>query len=212
MTGMMLYFALGLMVLTVLSNRYWRRQLVLTKVANSKLKDKVEDVTREVADVASDYAQLAHHFAEMEKRVQKAEVDLQATLVEFEKKKDAPLDRYFVFDRQEPRPGRFWEVAVRCSPSNSVESRGQRGWSGVRRYLLVADGERDARDRVTSRFQRRAGFEVVEVAGCRLSGLSVNRIAELSTFRKPGKGNSDGDGAAKGNAKPPRNKTTALRS
>ncbi|WP_298372059.1 hypothetical protein [Azospirillum sp.] len=211
MTGMLLYFALGLMVLTVLSNRYWRRQLVLTRIANSKLKDKVDDVTREVADVASDYAQLAHHYAEMEKRVQKSEVDLQAALVEFEKKKAAPLERYFIFDRQEPRPGRFWEVAVRCSPTTSAEARGQRGWSGLRRYLLVSDGEREARDRVASRFPRRGGFEIAEVAGCRLSGLSVNRIAELSTFRKPGRENPDGDGAAKGTPKPPRNKTTAAR-
>lgn len=211
MTGMLLYCALGLMVLTVLSNRYWRRQLVLTRIANGKLKEKVDEVTREVADVASDYAQLAHHYAEMEKRVGKAETDLQATLVEFEKKKAAPMDRYFIFDRQEPRPGRFWEVAVRCSPTISSEARGQRGWSGVRRYLLVSDGDREARDRVASRFPRRAGFEVVEVAGCRISGLSVNRIAELSTFRRPGRDEDGGDGAGKGSGRAARNKTSAVR-
>ncbi len=211
MTGMLLYCALGLMVLTVLSNRYWRRQLVLTRIANGKLKEKVDDVTREVADVASDYAQLAHHYAEMEKRVGKAETDLQAALVEFENKKAAPMERYFIFDRQEPRPGRFWEVAVRCSPTISADARGQRGWSGVRRYLLVSDGDREARDRVASRFPRRAGFEVVEVAGCRINGLSVNRIAELSTFRRPGRDEDGNDGAGKGNSRPPRNKTSAAR-
>jgi len=206
MTGMMLYFALGLMVLTVISNRYWRRQLALTRVAMAKLKDKVDDVTKEVADVASDYAQLAHHHAEMEKRVQKAEIDFQAAVLELEQKKAAPLDRYFIFDRLEPRPGRFWEVAVRYSPAGVSygEMRGHRGWSGVRRYLLIADGERDARERVAARFPRRAGFEVVEVAGCRVNGLSVSRIAELSTFRKPGKDEDDGTAPAK----PPRKAST----
>ena len=206
MTGMMLYFALGLMVLTVLSNRYWRRQLVVTRIAMSKLKEKVDDVTKEVADVASDYAQLAHHHAEMEKRVQKAEIDMQAAILELDKKKSSAMQRYFVFDRNEPRPGRFWEVAVRFHPPGVSQSdqRGYRGWSGVRRYLLVADGDREARERVAARYPRKAGFEIVEVAGCRLNGLTVNRISELSTFRKPGK--PEEDGAA---ARPQRRATSA---
>ena len=193
MTGMMLYFALGLMVLTVLSNRYWRRQLTLTRVAMSKLKEKVDDVTREVADVASDYAQLAHHHADMEKRVQKAEIDMQAAIMELDQKKGAAMQRYFVFDRNEPRPGRFWEVAVRFHPTavSFADQHNHRGWSGIRRFLLIADGERDARERVAARYPRKAGFEILEVAGCRLNGLTVNRISELSTFRKPGKPEED---------------------
>ncbi|AWU97616.1 hypothetical protein [Azospirillum ramasamyi] len=189
MTGMMLYFALGLMVLTVLSNRYWRRQLVLTRVAMSKLKEKVDDVTREVADVASDYGQLAQHHTDMEKRVQKAEIDMQAAILELDQKKGAAMQRYFVFDRNEPRPGRFWEVAVRFHPTavSFVDQQGHRGWSGIRRFLLIADSERDARERVAARFPRKAGFEILEVAGCRLNGLTVNRISEHSTFRKPAK-------------------------
>ncbi len=209
MTGMMLYFALGLMVLTVLSNRYWRRQLALTRIAMSKLKEKVDDVTKEVADVASDYAQLAHHHAETEKRVQKAEIELQAAILELDRKKAAALDRYFVFDRNEPRPGRFWEVAVRFNPAGAsfAEQRGFRGWTGVRRYLLIADGDREARERVAARYPRRAGFEVVEVAGCRLNGLTVNRISELSTFRKPGKPEEDG-----APARPQRRSTSSAQS
>ncbi|MBP2232038.1 hypothetical protein J2847_005363 [Azospirillum agricola] len=197
MTGMMLYIALGLMVLTVLSNRYWRRQLVLTRIAMSKLKDKVDDAGKELTDAAADHAHLAQQHADMEKRVQKAEVDLQAALQELDQKKVAPLDRYFIFDRLEPRPGRFWEVAVRHSAAGMHlgDMRGFRGWSGIRRYILIADSERDARDRASSRFPRKVGFEVVEVAGCRVNGLSVSRIAELSTFRKPGK--DEEDGAAK---------------
>ncbi|MCG5240744.1 hypothetical protein [Azospirillum doebereinerae] len=204
MTGMMMYIAVGLMVLTVISNRYWRRQLKLTRIAMSKLKDKVDDVTKEVADVASDYAKLSHHQAEMEKRVQKAEIDLQAAIVDLDKKKVAPMNRYFVFDRQEPRPGRFWEVAVRHSAVGTSYGDSYRGWAGIRRYLLIGDGERDVRERVTGRFPRKAGFEVVEAAGCRISGLSVNRISELSTFRKPVK---DEDGAAA--AKPARKASPA---
>lgn len=205
MTGMLLYSSLALMVLTVLSNRYWRRQLAVTRVANSKIKEKVDDVTKEVADVASDYAQLAHSFAELERKVSKAELELQGALVELDQKRAAPLDRYFVFDRLEPRPGRFWEVAVRYAPAglSFADSRGVRGWQGIRRYLLIADTERDVRERVGARFPRKAGFEIVEVAGCRLNGLQVNRIAELSTFRRPGK-EEDEDGSARAPRRPAR--------
>jgi hypothetical protein len=142
----------------------------------------------------------------MEKRVQKAEIDMQAAILELDKKKSSAMQRYFVFDRNEPRPGRFWEVAVRCHPTgvSLSDQRGYRGWSGVRRYLLVADGDREARERVAARYPRKAGFEIVEVAGCRLNGLTVNRISELSTFRKPGK--PEEDGAA---ARPQRRATSA---
>lgn len=198
MTGMMLYFSLGLMVLTVLSSRYWRRQLMSARASQTKIKEKVDEVTKEVADVASAYAQLAHQHAEAEKRVAKAEQDLQAALAELEAKKDAPVNRYYVLDRQEPRQGRFWEAAIRYNPTNTLSSdrQGQRSWTGIRRYVMIAEAERDVRERIAARFPRKAGFELVEVAPCRLNGLAVNRIAELSTFRKPG--------AAEDDAKPQR--------
>lgn len=201
MTGALIYIAVGLMVLTVLSNRYWRRQLALTRVAMSKLKVKVDDITKEVAEVASEYAQLAHSHAEMERKVAKADTELQAATQELEAKQAAPLERYYVFDRMEPRPGRFWEVAVRCAPAGG--SAGDRGWLGVRRYLLISEAEREVRERVGMRFPRRFGFEIVEVVPCRLNGLTVNRIAELSTFRKPGK-DEDDDGSARQARRPAR--------
>lgn len=202
MTGALIYIAVGLMVLTVLSNRYWRRQLALTRVAMSKVKVKVDDVTKEVAEVASEYAQLAHSHAEMERKVAKADTELQAALLELEQKQAAPLERYYIFDRMEPRPGRFWEVAVRCNSSGMGFARDQ-GWLGVRRYLLIGEVEREVRERVGMRFPTRAGFEVVEVVPCRLNGLSVNRIAELSTFRKPGKDEEE-DGATRTARRPAR--------
>ncbi|BAI76603.1 hypothetical protein AZL_e02580 (plasmid) [Azospirillum sp. B510] len=193
MTGMMLYFALGLMVLTVLSNRYWRRQLILTRIAMSKLKGKIDDVSGEVSDVSADYGHLAQQYADMEKRVQKAEVDMQAAILEVEQKRSATMERYYVFDRNEPRPGRFWEVTVRFHPSAGLLGQGGfHGWTGIRRFLLIADGDREARERVAARYPRKIGFEIIEVAGCRLNGLTVSRISELSTFRKPGKPEEEG--------------------
>lgn len=203
MTGMMLYLSLGLMVMSVISNRYWRRQLEAMRSNQDKIKTKVDDVTTEVAEVATVYAQLAHQHAETEKRAAKAEQEMQAALLELDKRRDAPVVRYYVFDRIEPRQGRFWEAAVRHVPADtpSFERGGHRSWTGLRRYVLIAETEREARERVEARFPRKAGFHLLEVAPCRLNGLSVNRIAEFSTFRKPG--------AAEEDAKPSRRPASA---
>ncbi|NUB10492.1 hypothetical protein FW320_30595 [Azospirillum sp. Vi22] len=184
MTGMMLYLSLGLMVLTVLSNRYWRRQLEGLRQGQLRIREKMEEVGKDVEDIATAYSQVTQKHAEAEKRAQKAEQDMQAALNEREARQTAPVVRYHVFDRSEPRPGRFWEAAVRHLPSEATVMTGQRGWVGIRRCLLTAETEREVRERVSARYPRKAGFQVLEVVPCRVAGLSVNRIPELSTFRR----------------------------
>ena len=204
MTGMMLYFSLGLMVLTVISNRYWRRQLELMRLSHDKIREMTDEVTKEVAEVATVYAQIAHQHAEVEKRMTKAENDMQAALLELDAKRNGPVTHYYVFDRLEPRPGRFWEVAIRFVPADAgtTDRQGQRSWAGLRRYILIGDTEREVRERVGARFPRKAGYHLLEVVPCRLSGLAVNRITELSTFRKPAP-------AADEEPKPPRRAAAA---
>ncbi len=184
MTGMMLYLSLGLMVLTVLSNRYWRRQLEGLRQAQLRIREKMEEVGKDVEDIATAYSQVAQKHAEAEKRALKAEQDMQAALNELDARQASPVVRYHVFDRSEPRPGRFWEVAVRHVPNDATVMTGQRGWVGIRRCLLTAETEREVRERVSARYPRKAGFQVLEVVPCRVAGLSVNRIPELSTFRR----------------------------
>ncbi|WP_454020941.1 hypothetical protein [Azospirillum sp. Marseille-Q6669] len=184
MTGMMLYLSLGLMVLTVLSNRYWRRQLEGLRQGQLRIREKMEEVGKDVEDIATVYSQVTQKHAEAEKRALKAEQDMQAALNELEARQTAPVARYHVFDRSEPRPGRFWEAAVRHVPSDATVMTGQRGWVGIRRCLLTAETEREVRERVSARYPRKAGFQVLEVVPCRVAGLSVNRIPELSTFRR----------------------------
>lgn len=184
MTEMMLYLSLGLMVLTVLSNRYWRRQLEGLRQGQLRIREKMEEVGKDVEDIATAYSQVTQKHAEAEKRALKAEQDMQAALNELEARQTAPVVRYHVFDRSEPRPGRFWEAAVRHVPSDATVMTGQRGWVGIRRCLLTAETEREVRERVSARYPRKAGFQVLEVVPCRVAGLSVNRIPELSTFRR----------------------------
>lgn len=191
MIGMMLYGSGALMVLAVISNRYWRRQLRKATASANKLKEKADDLTREVAEVASNYGSLSHDLAEIERRANKTEQELAAAIQELEAKRNAGTDRYYIFDRLEPRPGRFWEAAIRHQPGNVSERLHHRTWMGVRRYIVVADSDREARERIAARFPRKSGFELAHVIPCRVANLTVSRIQELSTFRRQGSGDED---------------------
>ncbi|MGQ9372020.1 hypothetical protein [Azospirillum sp. ST 5-10] len=184
MTGLLVYSAFSLMVLTVLSNRYWRGHIARCRSAVRRLQDEVEAATRDLRDAAQSCGELAQRFAEAEQRTLRSELEAGQVEAELEAMRQAAVERYYVFDRLEPRSGRFWEAAIRRSADGSP--RGHRrpppsqSWSGVRRYLLVADGERDARERVTARFQAKAGFDVAELMPCRLAALAVNRAGDAA--------------------------------
>lgn len=197
MIGMMLYISLALMVLAVVSNRYWRRQLLKTRDDVAKMRVKVENMQKDVASVAAAYATLAHDTADTERRATRAEQEAAAALQELETKRQGGSDRYYVFDRLEPRPGRFWEAAVRHVPDAVIDRSAPVSWTTPRRYILIADTERDARRRVTARMPRSQGFDVIHVVPCRIANLQVSRISELSTFRKPGTGGGDDEGGGR---------------
>ena len=194
MIGMMLYISMALMVLAVASNRYWRRQLVKTRDEVGKLRVKVDNMQKDVASVAAAYATLAHDTADTERRATRAEQEAAAALQELEAKKQSGTDRFYILDRLEPRPGRFWEAAVRHVPDAVIDRSAPVNWTTPRRYILVADTEREARRRVTARMPRSQGFDVIHVVPCRIGNLQVSRVAELSTFRKPGSGGDDEGG------------------
>lgn len=192
--GMMIYAAFALMVLTVFSNRYWHRQVTKTRVQVNKLREKVDDLQGELAAVASSYATLAHETATVERRAERAERELVIAQQALEARKNSDTEQYYIFDRLEPRPGRFWEVAIRHQPDAAEERERLRTWTGVRRYILVADAEKEARTRAASRFPRKAGFDVVTAMPCQVANLTISRVSEVSTFRKPGAGDETGNG------------------
>jgi hypothetical protein len=199
MTGMVLYLSFGLMVVTVISNRYWRRQLAVTRQSVFRMKEAVDRIGRELADLMAAHARMCEQQADAEARVTRAERELQATLLELERKKEAPRDRYYIFDRFENRGGRFWEAAIRHTPLGAFgRSRpGMRRWNGLRRYLLLAENERTARTRLADRFPSVEGFELAEVVPCRLNSLLFNNSAESAALHHLATGDEadrNGDG------------------
>lgn len=187
-TGLLLYSAFSLMILTVLSNRYWRAHIQRLRSTVRRLQDDVDTATRDLRDAVRAYGDLAQQAEDAERRMVQAEQEAARVEAELGAMRQAAIERYYVFDRLEPRFGRFWEAAVRRAPENA--GRGSRqtpsqSWVGLRRYLLVADNEREARERITGRFQARDGFEVAELVPCRLAALAVNRVSDVAPFPFP---------------------------
>lgn len=184
MTGMLLYVAFGLMILTVISNRYWRSRHSSTTGTTRKARDKLDALSDDLETAARLCQQAAKEYVEAQTRTAKAEQEMTLVLARLEASRDLPANRFYIFDRLEPRPGRFWEVAVRHLPQAQEERLPHRTWIGIRRYLLAAENEREARERISARFPRKAGFEIAEVRPTALAALSVNPVTQASAFRR----------------------------
>ncbi|MCW2245853.1 hypothetical protein M2352_001444 [Azospirillum fermentarium] len=184
MTGMMLYLAFGLMILTVVSNRYWRSRHSTTSGTTRKAREKLDSMAGDLETAVRLCQQAAKEHADAQERTAKAEQEMTQTLARLEACRGLPSNRFYVFDRLEPRPGRFWEVAVRHLPQAQEERLPHRTWAGVRRYLLVSDNEREARERIAARFPRKAGFEIVDIRPSALAALTVNPVTQASAFRR----------------------------
>ncbi|WP_051341112.1 hypothetical protein [Azospirillum halopraeferens] len=166
LTGLLLYCSLGLMVLTVVSNRYWRSQIRRARAALRRAEEEAATVASDLADEARACQALGERVADAEQRAVRAEREAERAEAELAAMQHAAVERYYIFDRLEPRPGRFWEAVVsRTLPGRAIEP--------PRRYLVIADNERDARDRVAARFPAKAGYAVVGPLPCRLAGLTA---------------------------------------
>jgi hypothetical protein len=178
------YLSLFMVILAVLSNRYWRRQMKKAEEAYEEVKRAADRVAKEMAAVAAECTGLSGDLSALSKRAERAETEYQAALAEYQKRKNAPTERYYVFERAQPRPGAFWEVAVRCVNGESPGSDRQT-WPGVRTYMMIADSEGSALRRAQARFPPQAGYQVIQAIPSRVAGLSISRIEELSTYRRP---------------------------
>lgn len=180
------YLSLFMVALAVASNRYWRRQLAKAEQQYEAAKKTADKVSKEVGVTASECTNLTSDLNALTKRADRAEQEHQVLTGELQKRKNAPTDRYYVFERVQPRPGAFWEVAVRCVYGDDPAR-----WNGVRSYMLIADNEGAALRRAQARFSVQQGYQVVQAAPSRVVGLSISRVEELSTFRRPSREMAD---------------------
>ena len=109
----------------------------------------------------------------------KAEQELRRVEAILAARRTARPVRYHVFDRLEGRHGAIWLVTVDASGRGTP-------WTGRRRYLVVADTERLARERTQLRFSRTAGYQVAAVAPSPLTERIVQmQAAEFGNTGEP---------------------------
>lgn len=175
------YAAFAMVTLAVLLNRYWRRRIRRIRRDAEIARERVEETRKEITAVAAKFEGLAGDLDSTEARTETAASDIETLARELETLKNASMDRYYIFDRLEPRQGRFWEATIRQPRADKSRP----DWNG-RRYILVAENEREARRKVAARFPRQLGYEETRLVPCRIAGLSVNRVNESSsTFKRP---------------------------
>lgn len=190
------YVSLILVVLAVLSNRYWHRQLKKTREKYETVKRNAEDVTRQMGNVARECTSLASDLSALTKRADKANKEYEYLEAELGRRKAAPMERYHIIDRSEPRSGAFWEVAIRCTGTSEADYVGRPYWPGVKTYLVIADSDVNAARRAQTKFPLQTGYQVVQAVPCRITGLAISRLDGVPTARKS---SDDASTAAMGN-------------
>lgn len=190
------YVSLILVILAVLSNRYWRRQLTKARDQYETVKRKAADVTRQMGGVARECTALASDLSALTKRADKAVKEFEYLEAELERRRTAPMERFHIIDRSEPRSGAFWEVAIRCTGVNEQDYVGRAYWPGTRTYLVIADSDVNAARRAQTKFPLQNGYQVVQAVPCRITGLAVSRLDGIPTTRRS---SDDAATAAMGN-------------
>jgi hypothetical protein len=180
------YLSLIFVVLAVLSNRYWRRQLNKAAEQMVAAREASEKAAKRAASVAAECMALGNDVAALTKRADKVEAEYQVLTAEKERKRAAHVEKYYIFDRSQPRAGGFWEVAVRCTGDTALSDKDKprQTWVGVRTYLLIADNEGSALRRAQARFPQQEGYQVIQAVACRIPGLQISRVEEFSTYRR----------------------------
>ena len=164
MTALLVYAAVLLLGIAILVNRRGERRL--DRLRRDMVQDEriLRDLDRQVQDARRRGAAADQALREAEAREAEARRNLEAAERRLAEARRQPVERFHVFDRLEPRPGRVWAVRITQSASDPLLRDGRRAgaWSGPRTYLLIAGSRKEVLDRAGLRFARSVGYEVEE--------------------------------------------------
>lgn len=193
MTALMLYGAVLLMVASVLVNRIGQRRAALAHQRLQTDEGTLRTLEHEVGDRSRALHILRERCAGLDGQLDEARVAVDQLSLTMEQAKAAPVERYFIFDRQDPRPGAIWALQVRRSPDAPPSlPRMEMSWKAPRTYLVVAATQREAMDRVTHRYARNAGFDVGTAAPCHLFKTRPAGPADAALNGRPAAGPRSG--------------------
>ncbi|WP_431855863.1 hypothetical protein [Azospirillum sp.] len=167
MSVFLAYAAVGLLVISIVVGRMARRQFETARRALA-----ADEAVLVTAGQALQEALRARNDAEqrhagLDGRLEQAQTEVRAAQQALEIAREAPVERFHVFDRLEPRPGSLWSVTV---VRRSDAPGGPAPWTGERTQIVAASGQGEALERVMTRYPRNSGFEVRGATPCPLFG------------------------------------------
>lgn len=169
MSLLLAYAVAGLLAVSIIVGRVARRQFDTTRKALA-----ADEAVLTTAGQALQEALRARNDAEqrhagLDGRLEQAQSEVRTAQRVLEAARQAPVERFHVFDRLEPRPGALWSVTVLRRPDGPG---GPTPWTGERTLVIAAAGHNEALERVMMRYPRSSGFEVRGATPCPLFGAA----------------------------------------
>lgn len=160
----LIYTMVGLLALSIIISRASRRQVDAARKALA-----ADEAVLATAGLSLQEALRALHDAEQrhsgqDGRLEQAQAQVNSAQQALDAAREAPVERYHVADRLEPRPGTLWSVTV----TRSADGPGPAPWTGERVILVSATGQSEAMERMALRYPRSAGFEIRSATPCPL--------------------------------------------
>ncbi len=157
-----MYAAVLLLGVAVVVNRRGERRMAAVRRDIENDEWALRDLDRRLSERRRRAAAVDQDLRDAEARLSEAERAVEAAERRLADARRRPVERCFVFDRQEPRPGRIWAVRIAQAARAPAgrEDRRRIPWAGVRVWLVVADSRKEAIDRAGLRFPRSGGYEI----------------------------------------------------
>jgi len=166
MTVLLTYAAVLLLAVSIMLSRASRRQLSAARKALATNEAALTEAGQALQEAVRAKLDAEQRHTGLDERLEQAQAQVRTAREALDAVRQAPLERYHVFDRMEPRPGALWAVTVARSPD--VPSSAP-PWSGERTFLLTAASQSEAVERVTLRYPRASGFDLRTAAPCPIS-------------------------------------------
>lgn len=169
MTALFLYGAVLLMVASVMVNRFGQsRAARVTKKLNTD-ESALRSLDQKLVEIARSMQANRLETANLEDQITDARLAVDNMNDRLDKAKAAPMERYYIFDRLDTRPGTIWSLQIsRPGDMTLSDARLASAWQTPRTYLIVAGNQREAMDRAGQRFPRNNGFEIGLAVPCHL--------------------------------------------
>lgn len=168
MTLLLIHGALALIILSAFITRFGLRRAAAARRALETEERELSTIGLAVEDTARTLMNAQERLSALDAREDEAREALDAAERQLATAKATPAERYYIFDRQDPRPGTLWEVPVTRTGEATQLHRMAGVWGERRLYLVVAATRREAEDRVGQRYPRAYGFAVAPPRPCPL--------------------------------------------